>query len=260
MEFIRKGIHTIIGVMVGLCCQSIYAFALQKSEQTWYLGKTAVIIREYQSQKNGLIYYHPHGDEPTSLEVTQKIVAQYGGKIVDIYQNHRRRLIPFYLKQQQYTFDPNRMFSAYGIKQSLKQYGPYSKEAQQVIERFSQAILKALSASNLMVAVHNNLREGFSIRYYMSGGPYAHDVKRLYRNTSMSSHSLVVVTNQHLFDFFKDHHINVILQDNEKVRDDGSLSYYCGKNHIPYVNIETERGNAKDQYAILQTLNSFLND
>ena len=91
----------------------------------------------------------------------------------------------------------------------------------------------------------------------MPGGMYYPDVKALYYNPALSLHTLVIVTHPVLFDFLKKRKVNVVLQDNKTVRDDGSLSYYAGKHDILYANVETMRGEAKEQARILSLLQSF---
>ena len=46
--------------------------------------------------------------------------------------------------------------------------------------------------------------------------------------------------------------MNVILQDNKGYVNDGSLSVYCGKNEIPYINIETQKGHFDAQMRLME--------
>ena len=154
---------------------------------------------------------------------------------------------------KKYIFDPNRIFTPIGIKKTLKKYGSYSPQAQASVQNFSKILLLHILPTSLIIAVHNNHCAGYSIKYYMRGGIYEKDVKTMYLNPEMSLHSFVLVTNKQLFDFFKVKKINVILQDNLKAQNDGSLSYFAGKKNIAYVNVETERRHYKDQYHILTT-------
>jgi hypothetical protein len=44
---------------------------------------------------------------------------------------------------------------------------------------------------------------------------------------------------------------NVVLQNNTTVEDDGSLSVYCGKNRISYINFESESGHFEEQIKMI---------
>jgi D-alanyl-D-alanine dipeptidase len=48
--------------------------------------------------------------------------------------------------------------------------------------------------------------------------------------------------------------MNVVLQDNRQVTDDGSLSVYCGKWGIPYVNVEAQHEHLEQQLQMLKVL------
>ena len=56
----------------------------------------------------------------------------------------------------------------------------------------------------------------------------------------------------------KEAEINVILQDNEKYVNDGSLSVHCGVNGIRYINIEAQRGHFDEQLRLIKIVMSIL--
>ena len=49
---------------------------------------------------------------------------------------------------------------------------------------------------------------------------------------------------------------NVVLQDNDKVTDDGSLSVLAGRAGIPYINVEAEDGHLQQQVEMIKTVYS----
>ena len=53
------------------------------------------------------------------------------------------------------------------------------------------------------------------------------------------------------FDFFRSKNFNVVLQ-NENAGDDGSLSVFCQKNQIPYINIEAQNGHKEKQMQMIK--------
>jgi hypothetical protein len=57
-----------------------------------------------------------------------------------------------------------------------------------------------------------------------------------------------------LYEKLADKGFNTILQDNKHCTKDGSLSVYCGKKRIRYVNCETEHGKTELYYEMVKTL------
>ena len=49
-----------------------------------------------------------------------------------------------------------------------------------------------------------------------------------------------------------------MLQNNHRVRDDGSLSVYAARHNIGYINVEARHGHAAEQREMLQTLLDYL--
>ena len=63
-----------------------------------------------------------------------------------------------------------------------------------------------------------------------------------------------MTTEENYFDNIKRLGFNVVLQNNMKVTDDGSLSVYCGKQRIPYINVEAENGHLTEQKEMLAAI------
>jgi hypothetical protein len=74
----------------------------------------------------------------------------------------------------------------------------------------------------------------------------------------MDADDFVYTTEEKIFDYLKEKKINVVLQDNIHCVDDGSLSVYCGKHHIPYINIESQEGHRRPQLEIIDALNEMI--
>lgn len=235
---------------------SAFSFVVHRSTQVVYLGSTPIHLAIYQTQYHqpySAVYYHPHADERTALQVTRQILEKYGGLLVDIEQGHNKtRLIHFVQKGKHFRFDPNRIFTTLGIKKTLKKYGPYTVAARKAVQKFADHLLTLLRSGRFIVAVHNNTRHGYSIYYYQKGQQYAGDARAIYRNPHMSPHSLVVVTDYKAFRFFKKKGVNAVLESKWGGKNDGSLSRYSVKHKIRYINVETLRGVGKTQYQILK--------
>ncbi|MBK8927556.1 MAG: hypothetical protein IPM74_17060 [Crocinitomicaceae bacterium] len=68
----------------------------------------------------------------------------------------------------------------------------------------------------------------------------------------MDPDDFIFTTDKNLYDHLSQLPVNIILQDNDNCKDDGSLSVYCGRKGIPYVNIEAEYGHLTEQVKLIE--------
>ena len=104
------------------------------------------------------------------------------------------------------------------------------------------------------MAVHNNTGVSYSINSILETNPTNHEVKEININPALDENDFYFVTEKLKYDYFKSKGYNVVLQDNTKVENDGSLSVYCGKNHIDYINIECENGHLNQQIKMIDEI------
>ncbi len=67
-----------------------------------------------------------------------------------------------------------------------------------------------------------------------------------------------LTTSTQLFERLKAKNFNIILQDNEHVYNDGSLSFYYRNSNKQYINIEAQEGHLSKQAEMLHALMSVL--
>jgi hypothetical protein len=194
-----------------------------------------------------------HGDETTAEKAASKVLGTYGGSFLTI-ENGGERLLTFVTRGKTYRFDPNRMFSHKGIRNSLELHSSYSKKALSEIRQFASSLLKKLPQHKLIVAVHNNGDEEYSANHYLMNGPLSKEAGAVFININMDADDFVFATSKAMFDLYKLNEINVVLQNNSVVTVDGSLSVYCAKNNKPYVNIEAEHGHYEVHVRMLELL------
>ena len=204
------------------------------------------------------LYFNMHDDENTSVEAAKEIIARFGGTLIEL-QTDGKREIRFSLNNIKYTFDPNRIFTAAGIKKTLENNGAFSTEAQTEIEKLVAKLEKDyLANAKLIITLHNNGNEGYSIKSYEKGGEFEGDAKSIFMNPSSDVDDFFFVTEEKYYKLLSEKNRNVALQDNEKVTDDGSLSVYCGYKKIPYINVESEHGHLREQIKMLDALRETL--
>jgi hypothetical protein len=200
-----------------------------------------------------------HDNENTAVEATKETIKKYGGTLIEL-QNDGKRLINFSLKDERFTIDPNRIFTVEGIVKTLKNNGEYSTEAEKETNKFAGNLKNFLKNVRLVIAVHNNSNENYSVKSYETGGEYDTDAKLVNLEPEMDIDDFFFVTDDNLFRKLKTKNQNVALQDNSNATDDGSLSVYCGKNKIPYINVESEQGHLREQIKMLEILQGITKD
>lgn len=206
-----------------------------------------VKIMQYGDRTN-LICINLHSNEDASVKGAMSVLEKYGGTLIKIENNHQR-VIRFKLKGVSYAFDPNRIFSAAGIGQTLRENSRVNGSAAAEIEKFAGYILSMLTdTAACVVALHNNTEEAFSIKTYLEGGQRQSDAKAVFANENQDVDDIILTTDSLLYQHMADLGYNSIWQDNAKAKKDGSLSVYFGEAGRRYINIETQHGKV-DQYA-----------
>src|SRR6185295_1894188 len=153
-----------------------------------------------------------------------------------------------------YAFDPNRIFSDVGIRDTLERHGRYAEVAHRAVKRFASQYLEhfALDREPAIIALHNNSEGALTSRSYQPGGEHAATSAMVHVGAARSPDDFFYVTDRRFFDYLQKRDFNVTLQDNANVPDDGSLSVYFGKKGVPYLNIEAEMSHLNAQIEMVR--------
>lgn len=225
---------------------------------SYMLGDTDFKIQHYSNQSDkGLTYFHPHASEPTSLEMSIETIARCGGSIIS-FDNANNRNIKFKHKNVEYQFDPNRIYTRKGVLDTLKNLGPYSKEAENIVFTFGKWVSGLLSADRV-IAVHNNLNKNYNVLSYRDpdGNPIE-GIRALNINPALSPANFIYTTNSTLYIAAAEANMNAVLQDKD-IFDDGSYSVFAMKQGIDYVNIEAKRKEYAANLSLIKYINRFYN-
>jgi D-alanyl-D-alanine dipeptidase len=109
----------------------------------------------------------------------------------------------------------------------------------------------------IIIALHNNTEAEYSVSSYAAGGPLEKEAAAVAIATNADDKSprdpddFFFVTDRRLFDALAARNWNVVLQDNERATDDGSLSVLCGMKGIPYINVEAQHEHRDVQESML---------
>jgi len=216
-------------------------------------------IQQY-GERTDIVFINLHDDELTSVDAAKRILETNGGVLMEI-ENNAQRNIRFRLGQYFYKVDPNRIFSKDGIKKSLEQLGRTSFRAVDEVEKLGQRIIELMPGETIcVIALHNNTPGFFSVTEYAPGNKRSIESKKVYINPKEDTDDFFLTTDADLYEKLADKGYNAILQDNQNCTEDGSLSVYCGKRNIRYVNCETEHGKSDQYHQMMKALIAVLDD
>lgn len=231
--------------------------------QHFYLiGDTKILVSVLgKPNKNSITYFNVHDNEKTSVEAAKKIIPKYGGELIEM-NDQRTREIKFSLEGRKYDIDPNRIFTVKGINYTLNYYNNYSQEAFDAVNSFQTQITKKYfsQSSQIVISLHNNTESNYSILSYIKGGEFANDASSVNINKEWDTDDFFFVTDTSIYNEFKKHNVNVALQNNEGVKDDGSFSVYCGYKKIQYMNVEAQHGHLQQQIKMLEIANEVISE
>ena len=225
--------------------------------QEYKLGKTKVLlVKQITSKPENLIFFNMHENEKTSINAIRAYAKEH--RINYIYLKHTgERRITFEL-QGAYSFDPNRIFTPKGRKATLIDGKNYTDSAQKTVAQFAKDILFELKDKKIIIAMHNNTDQNYSIQSYLPDSSEAVNTQELYINPDMDPDDFIYTTVPKFYRALVRKGINVILQDNQNFLDDGSLSVYCGINDIEYINIETEHSHLEKQLELMAIIHAII--
>jgi hypothetical protein len=213
------------------------------------LGNVVCTIHVIQKGGNLATLIALHNNENTCIRAFNALPNSSPFVLYSLSQKGNR-LLEFKEKNNVYYFDPNRIFSRTGIIKTLKKYNTsYPKNIINKIAAFSDKILDVTTIKNSskhIIALHNNTKGKFSAKSF---NYYSHAAK-IYISKSNDPDDFFIVTQLPDFIFFKRQDQNVVLQ-SKSAADDGSLSIYCQKNRIPYINVEARVRHKKQQILML---------
>ena len=223
------------------------------------LGEKILPLKVQQyGDRNDIVFINLHDDETTSVEATKRILEEKGGLLIEI-ENNQQRMIRFRSGKTIYSFDPNRIFSKEGLSKSLKETWKISSRAVEEVDLLAKRILKLFPEEPLcIIALHNNTPDFFSSQSYAAGNERNKDARKVYINPEQDNDDFFFTTDASIYEDLANKKFNTILQDNKNCTEDGSLSVYCGKKNIRYVNCETEHGKTEQYYDMMNTLVSLL--
>lgn len=226
------------------------------------LGDTEIQIAVHSAEGAGPAFLVLHDNEDTAVEAGLEAIRARGGRLVEV-RALGRRLVSFELAGQTWRFDPNRVFTEAGAEATLLSHsGNAPSVALAEIRRFAETVLAVYDANSLplVATLHNNTEGEYSALSYAPGGDHAGDAAALHLPPGADPDNFFFVTDRALYDALVAEGFAVVLQDNARVTDDGSLSVWAARRGVPYVNVEAQHSNREGQLEMLAALARVLED
>jgi hypothetical protein len=224
------------------------------------LGASEIALVVHTAATTEPTYVVLHTDEQTAVDRGLEAIRARGGRLVEVL-GQGDRLVTFELAGRTWRFDPNRIFTPVGAAASLDAHNeaaPADVLAAALVEvqRFADAVLDATDAGALpvLVALHNNTESFYSAASYAPGGDLENDAAAVHLPPGEDPDDFFFVTDGSLFEALAGQGFAAVLQDNERVVDDGSLSVWAGRRGLPYVNIEAQQDHGERQARMLEAL------
>ena len=226
--------------------------ALAAGASSYMLGNTEVKLNVLSSG-GGPTFFAPHSNETTAISAAKAAVQANGGRAFWLTHGGGRN-ITFKLEGKTYVVDPNRMFSDKGAKASLQKLSTSSPEAVKAVRGLAAFVLNKLFAGTVrpLVGIHNNTNGSYSAQSYKNGADKA-SAKEVYIHEGLDTDDFFFVTSKAVFETIKKKGFNVVLQAS-RIADDGSLSVFCQKKGVPYINVEAQEKHSGEQQKMLKVL------
>lgn len=244
------------------------------------VGKSIVYMEKFFKPGLDFTFLHVHTNELTAYFGLKHFINRHGGKgflfLGPAHKNvHKRtRRFPFQLNGKEYYLDLNRIFCddflrrhfylvgrLYGYSHNTyAEFDAHEKEIRREIRKLRDFVLYLfLVQEKPAVVVHDNHTPiGWAEAIFR--GYASKTARRAWYKPGSSYRNFFYVTEARDFTFLKQAGYNVMLQDNDRVKDDGSASVAFAKKGKRYVSIEVERDTNKSQKSfhylqgMLQTL------
>lgn len=216
------------------------------------LSGTMITLLGFGTDSSGVLLYNMHDNENTSAMAGRLLARNSGDRYYELMHNGKRN-ISFLFGEDSLHIDPNRIYTDTGVWQQLARNKNADTLAFRMIAAWRDSLLSVLHINQrtLVIALHNNTNQNYGFRSYMTGGEYESEAEAVYKGCVRDKDDFYFVTDYQVLDRLCFGQYHVVLQSYDTLTDDGSLSVYCARYGIPYVNVEAQHGHLFRQIRML---------
>jgi len=222
------------------------------------IGDSTITIKhQYIEKDSSVLFLNIHEDEQTSIDAIQEFNKTKSVNFSFLEHNKTRR-VTFNIKKKNYSFDPNRIFTRKGIRKTIEPRHFFISRSKAKVKFIAKHIVSLIKKYDVIVTLHNNTDVNYSIKSYLPGEDESGNTAEVHIVNSWDPDDFVYTTEKIYFDYLKSEGVNVILQKQSGYVNDGSLSIYCGKHKINYINIEAQKGHLTEQIKLITIVDDML--
>lgn len=215
------------------------------------LGDSMIRLVEHAvSMRPEIIFLNLHENEATSIDALKHFADSIPINYYYLEHGGERR-VEYSNGRDHYSIDPNRIYTENGRKATLEDNNQLDEFGLKTSEDLAQHLIWKALKGDAIISVHNNTPDEYSILSYLPEGAEAANTGELFINEEADPDDFIYTTDSLVYAAAKRDCINVILQNEKTVVDDGSLSVYCGMKNILYVNVETEHDHLEEQIRLI---------
>ncbi|MDQ3016065.1 MAG: hypothetical protein M3R25_05020 [Bacteroidota bacterium] len=203
---------------------------------------------------SSVLMYNMHDNENTSAMAGRIISSKYSGEYFELLHTGDRNIGFCYAGAADSIFiDPNRIYTDAGIWIQLQKNNNNDTLLFESIGIWRDSVLSLLKIHerSLVIALHNNTNKFYSLASYTAGGEYEAEADSTYHGRIRDLDDFYFVTDQKIFNDLATGKYHVVLQSDDTLTDDGSLSVYCALYGIPYINVEAQHDHLIRQIKML---------
>lgn len=218
------------------------------------LEDTPITLAMSGDSNASVLLYNMHDNENTSAIAGRLVSSRYGGQYFELLHTGDRNIGFAYGEACDSIFiDPNRIYTDAGIWIQLEKNNSTDTSLFQTIGIWRDSLLSLLRIHerSLVIALHNNTNKFYSVESYIAGGEYEAEADTTYQGKVRDMDDFYFVTDQKIFDMLATGKYHVVLQAEQTLTDDGSLSVYCAQHGIPYINVEAQHDHLVRQIRML---------
>jgi hypothetical protein len=230
---------------------------LNLSRSFFRIGDQLMTLERYEGgYERPYVLVSLHSNEMAAIHTAMAFASTTGATFYRL-QNRDKRHVEADLLDRKVRFDPGKVFTANGRKIMLKKNDCWDKDINDRVQEFAHFLTGQVVTRKTVVAVHNN-DDHRKVHDYAPGGTLEKSAKELYINPSMDPDDFLLTTDEEIYGDIKARGFNVVLQNNARVDDDGSLAVYCARAKRKFVKIETKSEHVAMQEEMLVALDRVL--
>lgn len=217
------------------------------------LSGTMIHVLSFGRDSSGILLYNMHDNENSSALAGRMLARFEKGAVYYELMHDGHRNISFLHGTDSLHIDPNRIYTDAGVWQQLARNKNNDTLAFRMIADWRDSLMKILQIDRrtLVIALHNNTNQNYGFKSYMPGGEYEAEAEAVYKGCVRDKDDFYFVTGYPILDRLVCGQYHIVMQSWETLTDDGSLSVYCARLGIPYVNVEAQHGHFWRQLRML---------